>query len=113
MDPNSEELMCLEVVTTPLDPAEGDPYKPARPIFWATVGLAIGYWVVVGVARLVAAWNRGINQPGKGLWGRARSAGYIVASALSGERLAVSPSLMRYCMLNPHDHQPSCLNTFV
>lgn len=102
VDPNSQELMCLEVETTPLDDADR-PYRRAEPLFWATVGLAIAYWAVIGAARLVSAWNRGINKPGKGIWGRARSAGYILASALSGERLAASPPLMRFCTPSMRD----------
>lgn len=102
VDPNSQELMCLEVETTPLDGTDR-PYRRAEPLFWATVGLAIAYWAVIGAARLVSAWNRGINKPGKGIWGRARSAGYILASALSGERLAASPSLMRFCTPSMRD----------
>lgn len=98
MDTFSNELLCLDVATTPLDPSSShNPYGRARIIFWATVALAIAYWIVVGIARIVSAWNRGNTRPGRGLWGRAQSAGFILASAVSGERLASSPALMRFC----------------
>ncbi|KAJ3529080.1 hypothetical protein NM688_g7903 [Phlebia brevispora] len=34
---------------------------------------------------------------GRGLWAKVESAGFILASAISGERLATSPALMRFC----------------
>lgn len=98
VDPFGTPLFCLDVSTTPLDPQPDNPYGDARVIFWATVGLAIAYWVVVGIARIVSAWNRGITRPERGLWSRAQSAGFILASAISGERLATSPALMRFSM---------------
>ncbi|KAJ7098614.1 hypothetical protein B0H15DRAFT_821497 [Mycena belliarum] len=96
VDPFSKELLCLTVKTTPLDPGTSNPYGVARAIFWATVALAIAYWVVVGIARVVSAWGRGITRPGRSLWARAQSAGFILASAISGERFATSPALMRF-----------------
>lgn len=95
VDPFTNELFCLDVPTTPLDPDMGSPYGRAEIILWATVALTLGYWAVVGVARVVSAWGRGIAD--KGLWARARSGGFILASAISGERLAASPALMRFC----------------
>ena len=86
--------------TTILDPSSGSPgsvYGHADIIFWSTVGLAIGYWVVVGIARLVAAWGRGSSRGGNGFLARVEGAGFILASALSGERFASSPALMRFC----------------
>ncbi|KAK7696206.1 hypothetical protein QCA50_000859 [Cerrena zonata] len=98
LDPGSNELLCVDVTTTPLDPGPLDsPYGHARIIFWGTVGLAIGYWLVVGLARLVSAWGRGSTRSGPGAWARIESAGFILASAISGERLATSPALMRFC----------------
>ncbi|CAL1700205.1 unnamed protein product [Somion occarium] len=98
LDPGSNELLCLDVTTTPLNPGPLDsPYGHARIVFWATVGLAIAYWLVVGLARLVSAWGRGSTRSGPGLWARIESAGFILASAISGERLATSPALMRFC----------------
>ncbi|KAJ7681206.1 hypothetical protein B0H17DRAFT_943289 [Mycena rosella] len=96
VDPFSKELLCLTVNTTPLDPGMDSPYGIARAIFWATVALAILYWVVIGIARIVSAWGRGITRPGRSLWARAQSAGFILASAISGERFATSPALMRF-----------------
>lgn len=100
VDPFSSELLCLDVSTTPLDPRPDVPYGKAVVILYATIALAIAYWVVVGVARIVSAWGRGITRPNKGLWSKAQSAGFILASAISGERLATSPALMRFCMSN-------------
>lgn len=99
VDPFSKELLCVDVQTTPLAPRPNSPYGKAEIIFWSTVALAISYWVIVGLARIASAWNRGITRPGRGVWARAQSAGYILASAISGERLATSPALMRFCEL--------------
>jgi hypothetical protein len=100
VDPFSSELLCLDISTTPLEPRSDSSYGSAVFIFYATIALAIGYWVVVGVARIASAWGRGITKPSKGLWSRAQSAGFILASAISGEGLATSPALMRFCMCN-------------
>ncbi|KAH7887448.1 hypothetical protein F5I97DRAFT_1860502 [Phlebopus sp. FC_14] len=98
LDPFGNETLCLTVATTPLHPgALGSPYGNAHIVFWGTVGLAIAYWLLVGIARIVSAWGRGISRPGPGIWHRAESAGFILASAISGERLATSPALMRFC----------------
>ncbi|TBU33070.1 hypothetical protein BD311DRAFT_652998 [Dichomitus squalens] len=100
LDPFQTELLCLDVNTTILDPSSGGPdsvYGHANIIFWSTVGLAIGYWVVVGIARLVAAWGRGSSRGGNGFLARVEGAGFVLASALSGERFASSPALMRFC----------------
>ncbi|KAK7470177.1 hypothetical protein VKT23_001615 [Stygiomarasmius scandens] len=96
VDPLTQELICIDVDTTPLDPSPDNPYGKAISIFWATVALAIAYWVLVGIARIVSAWDRGITSKGKGVWARAQSAGFILASAISGERLATSPALLRF-----------------
>lgn len=99
LDTNEQEILCLTVATTPLQPGPyGSPYGRAHTIFWATVGLAIAYWLIVGTARIIAAWGRGLSRPGPGVWHRVQSAGFILASAISGERLATSPALMRFCM---------------
>ncbi|KAH7931184.1 hypothetical protein BV22DRAFT_1076964 [Leucogyrophana mollusca] len=98
VDPESNEILCLQISTTPLHPGPlNSPYGRARIIFWATIGLAIAYWLIVGIARVVSAWGRGISRPGPGIWHRFESAGFILASAISGERLATSPALMRFC----------------
>ncbi|KAF7352233.1 Membrane protein [Mycena venus] len=70
VDPSSQELLCVNVNTTPLDPRDPHaPYGAASVIFWATVTLAILYWVVIGVARVVSAWGRGITRPGRSFVG--------------------------------------------
>ena len=97
VDPYSNDLLCLDVQTTPLNQQLGSPYGRASIIFWSTVALAIAYWLLVGIARLASAWGRGSNRSGPGFWPKVESAGYILASAISGERLATSPALMRFC----------------
>lgn len=98
LDTNEQEILCVNVATTPLDPGPlNSPYGSAHTIFWATVGLAIAYWLIVGIARITAAWGRGLSRPGPGIWHRVQSAGFILASAISGERLATCPALMRFC----------------
>lgn len=98
LDPYATELFCIDVATTPLHPGPVDSvYGNAGIIFWSTVALAIAYWLVVGLARIVSAWGRGLGRSSPGLWHRVESAGFIFASALSGERLATSPALLRFC----------------
>lgn len=97
VDPSINELLCIDVSTTPLDPQSDSLYGNAKIIFWATVALAIAYWVAVGLARIVSAWGRGITRHERKIWSRAQSAGFILASAISGERLGTSPALMRFC----------------
>jgi hypothetical protein len=97
VDPSGNEILCLSVATTPLHPGPLDsPYGNAHIIFWATVGLATFYWLIIGIARIVSAWGRGFSRPGPGIWQRFESAGFILASAISGERFA-TPALMRFC----------------
>lgn len=99
LDTNEQEILCLTVATTPLRPGPfNSPYGSAHTIFWATVALAIAYLLIVGIARITAAWSRGLTRPGPGIWHRIQSAGFILASAISGERLATSPALIRFCM---------------
>jgi hypothetical protein len=100
VDPFSNELVCIDVYTTPVDPEPGSPYGRANIILWGTAALAIAYWVVVGIARIVSAWGRGITRHDRGIWSRAQSAGFILASAISGERLSTSPALLRFCTLS-------------
>ncbi|KAG1752452.1 uncharacterized protein EDB91DRAFT_517091 [Suillus paluster] len=98
VDPSGNEILCLSVATTPLHPGPlGSPYGNAHIIFWATVGLAAIYWFIVGIARIISAWGRGFNRPGPGIWHRFESIGFILASAISGERFSTSPALMRFC----------------
>ena len=98
VDPSGLELVCLDMFTTPLNPQPHSLYGKADVIFWSTVALTLAYWVVIGIARIASAWGRGITRPGRGIWSRAQSAGFILASAVSGERLATSPALMHFCM---------------
>lgn len=97
LDPFQHEILCLDFTTTPVRPTSLDRvFGDARTIFWGTVALAIGYWLVVGVARVVTARGRGSTRS-RGLWAKVEGAGFILASAISGERLATSPALMRFC----------------
>lgn len=97
LDPFQNELMCLDLSTTPVKPDSLDPIIGVfHMIFWGTVALALAYWLVVGIARVITARGRGSNA-GKGLWAKVEGAGFILASAISGERLATSPALMRFC----------------
>lgn len=98
VDPLSNEILCVDVATTPLNPGRyGSIYGEATYIFWGTVGLAIAYWVVVGLARISSAWGRGLVRQRGGVWEKIESAGLILASAVSGERFAHAPSLVRFC----------------
>ena len=97
VDPFGKSLVCIDVLTTPLAPLPHSPYGRANIVFWATVALAAAYWIVGSAARVASAWNRGIIRSGGAGWARARSAGYVLASAISGERLAAAPALMRFC----------------
>lgn len=104
LDPYSDDLLCLDVDTTPLGPRRfGSPYGEVSTIFWATVGLAIAYWLVVGITRVVSARGRGSSRPGPGFWPKVESAGFILASAISGESLTTSPALMRFCSPSMRD----------
>lgn len=99
VDPYGADMLCLDIDTTPLGPRRLEsPYGRAAIIFWSTIVLAIAYWLVVGITRIVSAWGRGYSsRPGSGVWPRVEGAGYILASAISGERLATSPALLRFC----------------
>lgn len=95
----AKELMCIDIATTPLD---GDRmgnsvYGPAIIIFWVSVALCIAYWVITGTARLTAAWGRGGSGSNRRTWDRLKGAGYMLASAVSGERFAGTPALLRFC----------------
>lgn len=97
LDPSQNELLCLDLDTTPVKPNSMDPIVGEfHGIFWGSVALAIAYWLVVGIARLVTARGRGSSN-GQGIWAKVEGAGFILASAISGERLATSPALMRFC----------------
>jgi hypothetical protein len=103
VDPWGTELICIDVNTTPLAPRPHNPYGAAKAILWGSVGLTIAYWVLVGIARILSAWDRGLTRSDRNPWARAQSAGYILASAISGERLATSPALLRFCTPSMRD----------
>ena len=93
------ELGCVDIATTPLN-SHRDVVSiyggTATTIFWFSVALVIGYWVVVGLGRIVAAWGRGGSGPDRSFWSRLEGAGYILASAISGEKFSSTPALLRF-----------------
>ncbi|KLO10237.1 hypothetical protein SCHPADRAFT_999697 [Schizopora paradoxa] len=99
------ELACVDIAATPLNGQEknGTLYGPALIIFWVSVGLAIAYWIIVGTARIVAAWDRGGSGPSRTLWSRIEGAGFMLASAISGEKLSGTPALLRFCTPSMRD----------
>ena len=95
LDPGQIEMLCIDIPVTPLKPNPDSVFGAARVILYGSAALALSYWLLVGIARVVSAWDRGLASPG--IWRRVESAGFIFASALSGERLANSPALLRFC----------------
>ncbi|KAF8264953.1 hypothetical protein EI94DRAFT_1779451 [Lactarius quietus] len=97
VDPFSNELLCIDIATTPLDPgAVGSVYGRAKIIFWASIALSAAYWFLVAAARLSSAWSRRSGWSGRGFWSRIENIGFVVASAVSGEGLSKSPALIRF-----------------
>ncbi|TFY79835.1 hypothetical protein EWM64_g4175 [Hericium alpestre] len=97
VDPFSNELLCIDVASTPLHPGPvGSVYGRARIILYASVAIAAAYWILVGIARISTAWERRAGWSGRGLLPRVENAGFVVASAVSGEGLSKSPALMRF-----------------
>ncbi|KAI0291695.1 hypothetical protein BC826DRAFT_1105831 [Russula brevipes] len=97
VDPFSNELLCVNIATTPLRPgALGSVYGHAELIFYITVTLCAAYWLLVAVARLSSAWARRSDWAGRGFWPRVENVGFVVASAISGEGLSKSPALIRF-----------------
>ncbi|KAI0053700.1 hypothetical protein FA95DRAFT_478159 [Auriscalpium vulgare] len=97
VDPFSNELICIDVTNTPLDPgAAHSVYGHAKIAFWVTVALAIAYWLIGAIARLSSAWGRRAGWSGRGFFSRVESIGFVIASAVSGEGLAKSPALIRF-----------------
>lgn len=93
----AQELACINVLATPLSSRfDGSVYGHAVIIFWTSVGLAIGYWLIVGIARIAAAWRRGRQRSHVGLWSQVQRFGLVLASAISGERFASSAALIRF-----------------
>lgn len=92
------ELACIDVAATPVSPhGKGGYYGKAQVIFWMSVALTIAYWLVIGAARIGAAWDRGGSGRREG-WMRIKWAGTVLSSAISGERLSASPALLRFGM---------------
>ncbi|KAG9104714.1 hypothetical protein FRC06_011608 [Ceratobasidium sp. 370] len=99
----AKELACVDVGVTPVqDSGVGGSFDFAGVLFWVSVGLAMGYWVVVGAARIAAAWRRG-SWDSNQRWVYIRWAGTVLASAISGERLAASPALLRFATPSMRD----------
>ncbi|KAI0248726.1 hypothetical protein BJV78DRAFT_1378873 [Lactifluus subvellereus] len=97
VDPLSNELLCVDIATTPLKPgAVGSVYGHAKIVFWVTIALCVAYWLLVAAARLSSAWARRSGWSGRGFWSRVENAGFVVASAVSGEGLSKSPALIRF-----------------
>ncbi|KAI0306954.1 hypothetical protein B0F90DRAFT_1931587 [Multifurca ochricompacta] len=97
VDPFSNELLCVNIATTPLDPGTlNSVYGHAKIIFWATIAFCAAYWLLVATARLTSAWSRRSGWSGRGFWSRVENTGFVIASAVSGEGLAKSPALIRF-----------------
>ncbi|KAI0282330.1 hypothetical protein BGY98DRAFT_1088170 [Russula aff. rugulosa BPL654] len=97
VDPFSNELLCVNIATTPLRPgALGSVYGHAKLMFYGTVLLCVAYWLLVAIARLSSAWARRSGWSRSGFWPRVENFGFVVASAVSGEGLSKSPALMRF-----------------
>ncbi|KAI0322495.1 hypothetical protein OF83DRAFT_1049176 [Amylostereum chailletii] len=97
VDSLSNELMCIDVVSTPLQPGTlNSVYGHARIVLWVSVALAAAFWLLVGIARLSSAWGRRAAWSGRGILSRIESLGFVVASAVSGEGFAKSPALLRF-----------------
>lgn len=91
----AHELTCLEVAATPAYHGK-EIYGPWSGIFWTTIGLTVAYWAVTGLGRISAAWDRGLRRSGNKLWTKIQRMGFVITSALSGEKFSVSPALLRY-----------------
>lgn len=91
----AHELTCLEIAATPAFRG-GSLYGAWSGIFWATIGLTVAYWAITGLGRISAAWDRGLGRSPNKQWMRIQRTGFVIASALSGEKFSVSPALLRY-----------------
>ncbi|KIJ56499.1 hypothetical protein M422DRAFT_238126 [Sphaerobolus stellatus SS14] len=91
----AKQLACVNVAVTPLRSGPNF-FGQAIIVFWVSVGLAIAYWLVVGAGRLAAAAKRGRQRVHDTLYSRVQAVGFAFASAISGERFASSPALMRF-----------------
>ncbi|EJU06547.1 hypothetical protein DACRYDRAFT_113225 [Dacryopinax primogenitus] len=93
------ELACIDIATSPMPDHDGatNRFGILQVILWVSVALTIGYWAVNGLARISAAWSRGGERRGGIAWSDIRWAGTVLASAISGERFAACPALLRFC----------------
>jgi hypothetical protein len=91
----AHELTCLEVAATPAFHGKSI-YGPWSGIVWATIALTMAYWAITGLGHISAAWDRGLGRSGNKLWMKIQRMGFVIASALSGEKFSVSPALLRY-----------------
>jgi hypothetical protein len=97
----AHELTCLEVAATPMYQDNELLRGPWSGIFWGTIALTLAYWVVTSIGRVSAAWDRGLGRSGNVWWMKIERTGFILASALSGEKFSVSPALLRFGMCTP------------
>ncbi|KAG8966023.1 hypothetical protein FRC03_012666 [Tulasnella sp. 419] len=99
----AKELVCVDVAVTPVKASGmGGYYGEAQIIFWISVGLAAAYWIVIGFARIAAAWGRGGVGRRKG-WAKVKWAGTVLSSAISGEGLSTAPALLRFATPSMRD----------
>lgn len=91
----AQQLACVSFDATPLHPA-ASVYGRAAIVFWVSVALALAFWLLVGAARLAAASKRGRQRVHDDVWSRVQGLGFVLASAISGERFASSPALLRF-----------------
>ncbi len=92
----AHELTCLEVAATPMYTDTEMIHGPWSGIFWGTIVLTVVFWVTTGIGRISAAWDRGLGRSGNMWWMKIERTGFILASALSGEKFSVSPALLRF-----------------
>lgn len=92
----AHELTCLEIAATPMYRDDEMIRGPWSGIFWGTIALTVAYWIITSVGRISAAWDRGLGRSGNMWWMKIERTGFILASALSGEKFSVSPALLRF-----------------
>lgn len=98
----AHELACVEIAATPA-PREHRIYGGWTGIFWGTLGLTLAFWLVTSIGRVSAAWDRGLGRTGHPWWLKLERTGFVLASALSGEKFSVSPALLRFATPSARD----------
>jgi len=93
---NPRELLCLDFSATPIRPTPSSIYGHAIAVFWVSVGLSIGYFLVLGAARIASALDRGVGRSGSDWWTKTQRYGFLLASAISGDGFSTSPALIRF-----------------